>query len=411
MSNSAFFWLLLNVFSIAMLAFYSMAEMAAVSFNKVRLQYYVSKGEKRAVWLNWLLHNPTRLFGTTLIGVNVATFFGSEFAREFYLSIGVNPDYSPFSQVLLVVILGELAPMFAARRYAEHVAMIAVPLVFASSKILAPFIWIISKITDFCSRFFRASETQSNIFLSQEELQKVLEEHDEDRPPGSETEDFNVVTANIFSLRQKDVRQIMEPIQSLKKVPSNATVAQVINVLRKTEADYVAIYHKDLFNIVGIAHVCDLVRIHENRRVRDYAKPPWFVTQSSTVMQILSQFLRNNEILAIILNKEGHAEGFIRLEDIVEEIFGVTNLNGNHAKQMTYIERTLPGELKVEHFNKQFDISLDKDKELTLSELIIRELGHHPEVGESIYINPFVLTVAETSLRGIKTVNVTTIMK
>ena len=72
METSAIYWFIFNIFSIIVLAFYSMMEMACVSFNKIRLQYYVSKEYKPAIWLNYLLQHPSRLFGTTLIGVNIA---------------------------------------------------------------------------------------------------------------------------------------------------------------------------------------------------------------------------------------------------------------------------------------------------------------------------------------------------
>lgn len=405
MSGYPSLWFILNILSIAMLAFYSMSEMACVSFNKVRLQYYVSKGNKQAEWLNWLLHNPTRLFGTTLIGVNLATFFGSEFAREFNRSIGLDPDLSPITQVILVVVFGELAPMFAARRYAEHVAMLSVPLLYFSSQLLAPFIWAISGITKVCSWIIGTPTTDTNIFLSQDELQKILE-GDEER--ASDSEDFNAFTANLFSLRNKEARELMEPIKDLVTVPSNATVGQVINVLRRSEQDYIVIYHRDHTNIVGLASVCDLVRAPENRRVRDYCRPPWFVTQTTSLIQILNQFMRTHELLGIILNKDGRAEGFIRLDDIVEKILGVETTS---KPPKTFIERTLPGDMKVEEFNEQFDLILDKDGNLTLSELVIRELGHHPEVGESVFIDPFVLTVEETGLLGIKNIHVSTVLK
>ena len=63
MDSSAVYWLIFNLLSIIVLAFYSMLEMACVSFNKIRLQYYVSKGNKQAIWLNYLLQHPSRLFG------------------------------------------------------------------------------------------------------------------------------------------------------------------------------------------------------------------------------------------------------------------------------------------------------------------------------------------------------------
>ena len=90
--------------------FYAMLEMACVSFNKVRLQYYVSKNNRRAKWLTHLLNHPAQLFGTTLIGVNAAMQLGSEFSRQFYIALGVSPDYAPLSQVFIVLIFAEIAP-------------------------------------------------------------------------------------------------------------------------------------------------------------------------------------------------------------------------------------------------------------------------------------------------------------
>ena len=121
-------------------AFFSMMEMSCVSFNKVRLQYYVSKGNIRAKWISELLNSPAKLFGTTLIGVNAALQFGSECARQFYQSLGLSPDWAALSQIFLVLILAELAPMFAARRYAEHVCMLGIPIIYVFSKVMVPLI-------------------------------------------------------------------------------------------------------------------------------------------------------------------------------------------------------------------------------------------------------------------------------
>ena len=406
--NSALLWLLLNFLSIIVLAFYSMSEMAAVSFNKLRLQYYVAKKNRSAELLNWLLHNPSRLFGTTLIGVNVATFFGSEFAREFYSAIGLDPDFSPITQVLLVVILGELAPMFAARRYAEHVSMLSAPLLYSSAKVLTPILWAIDGFTRFFSYFFGPSGHEQSIYLTQEELQKILEEKSEDRPStsGADTENLNEATANIFSLRHKDVRQAMEPIRTLKRLPSTATIAQVMALLRKTDEDFVAIYHRELPHIIGIAHVSDLIRIPDNRRVRDFIHPPLFVTQSTNLMQLLYQFSRTDETIAIILNKQGHAEGYIRRDDIIDELTGP--LPSGQIASMTFIERAVSGEMTVGEFYDQFDVLLDQNQEETLSELLINRLGHLPEKGESIFITPYELSVEEVGMRHIKTIGVKT---
>lgn len=312
MSGTAWIWLFFNFLSIIFLAFFSMTEMACVSFNKVRLHYYVSKENKRAIWLNYLLHHPFRLFGTTLIGVNIAMFTGSECAREFHSAIGINPDYAPLSQVILVIIFGELAPMFAARHYAEHVAMLGAPILYVFAKIMTPVLGFLGMITKGVNFFIPSKKHKNTFFLSQDELKKILETQDTD---------FNQITTNIFDLRNKEALQVATPIHSFPSISSNATIEEMKKVLANSSAPYIPVYFKDTRNIVGIAFPRDLIRIPETRRVRDYARAPWFVTEHTKISQILHQFRINNQIVAIVLDNRGKSVGLITIDDIIDEIF------------------------------------------------------------------------------------------
>lgn len=414
--ETALWWAFLNIITCIILAFYSMGEMACVSFNKIRLHYYVSKGMKRAVWLNYLIQNPTRLFGTTLIGVNVAMFVGSECARQFYLSLGLNPDIAPLTQVAFVVVFAELAPMFAARRYAEHVAFLCAPILYASAKLMQPLLWSIGIISNIVDVIFGGKGLPEHLALNQEDLQHILAVQDEDRGIESEGETLNTVTRNIFTLRSKNALTVMQNINSIPILPSNSTVEQLRQILKKPHVKYVPIYHRSPSHIVGIADPRDLIRIPDSKRVRDYASPPWFITKHSGVIQILREFRHNNQSVAVVLNDQGLAIGIITLEDLIEEIFGKLEEGTEIAaaetpKKHFIIDRTFPGDMKVAEFNAQFDVLLDEDGDLTLADLMIRELGHNPEVGESVYIPPFELTVAETSLTEIKKITVTTRMR
>lgn len=414
MKSNAFVWLALNLLSILILAFYSMMEMACVSFNQVRLQYYVTKGQKRAIWLNELLHNPSKLFGTTLIGVNVAMFFGSEFSREFHAAIGLSPDLAPLSQVFLVVIIGELAPMFAARSYPEHVTMLGIPLIYASSKIMTPFLWVLDFVTRMCNWFFKGKESKANIYITQEELQKILEAQQEDQPYASDMEQFNAITTNIFNLRHKEVRQIMTPLKIVSMIPSSATVEDARKIFAEAQVDNLPIYHNEINHIVGILSPRDLIRLPDSKKARDGARVPWFITQTTKLTSLLNQFRQKTQDAAIIVDYQGYAVGIIDLDDAMEEILGKISYipaPKKISKKLFILERTFPGELKVGDFNSQFDVTLDTDKDMTLGELIEKHLGHHPEKGETVYIDPFTLTVKETSLRGVKSVEITTKIK
>lgn len=407
MEKTAFFWFTLNLISIAVLAFYSMMEMACVSFNKVRLQYYVSKNIKQAVWLNYLLENPSRLFGTTLIGVNIALFTGSECARQFYSSLGIDPDWAPLTQVILVVIFGELAPMFAARRFPEHMAMLGVPLIYLSAKIMTPFLWFLGGISKLCNLIIGGKEHESDIFLTQEELQKILEEQDEDYK--GEHIDLNTIASNIFEARKKIARDIMQPLNTVPNVPVNTTVGMVRSILGNSTANYALTYHQEPNHVVGIALPRDLVRAPDNRKIRDYSRPPWFVTEQTLLIQILNQFRSNNQHVAIILDFQGNAAGLINLDDIMEEIVGKTEFRAPTVKKKRrlVVDVTFPADYTVGEFNKKFHTVLDAQEQLTLVELMEEKLGHRPAEGESVVVGSFELEVKEASLLEVKTISIT----
>lgn len=411
MSSSPWFWLGLNLLSLMILSFFSMMEMACVSFNKVRLQYYVSKQNRAALYLNSLLNRPAFLFGTTLIGVNVALVFGSEFARQFYYALGLSPDLAPLTQVMIVVIFGELAPIFAARRYAEHIVMLGVPPLFFMAKLMTPLLWIMHGITSIAQKIIgKGVSEESSYAWTQEELKKIFEDREDDSIGRSSKEEFNDIVSNIFSLREKTAQQAMTPLSLLTVLPSSTTVGELRALLKQKEFDQFPLYQHTPSNIIGVVFPRDLVRDPDNRRARDHAKQPMYITQQTMLLFLLNQFRRNNQTIAVVLNEKGDAIGVITLEDVVDEVFGEsTGSKGRvSASPPAIIDQTLPGSMTIQNFNKKYHVTLNPHGTETLEELMNLLSGHPPEEGESIYIDPFEFTVKERSLLEIKTISVKT---
>lgn len=411
MTSTAILWLVLTLACIAAEGFYSSLEMAIVSFNKVKLQYYVSKGYRRAVWLNWLLQHPSRLLGTTLLGVNIAMQVGSECSRHLYQSLNLDADLAPLTQIVLVLICAELAPGFAARRYAEHMSLLGVPLIYASAKIMTPVIWIISGISQLANKLVGGQERQSALFLSRDELLAVLEDQSEE--PEADSEELNLLVRNIFSLRSKIASDIMEPINQTRSLTMDATVGHMSRILKESPSAFLPIFQRTPHNVVGIAIPRDYIAVADDERVGAHARSPWFITQDSNLVQILHQFRSNNQSVAVVLDKPGRAIGIITLDDVLEEVFG--KITGHAASPYPFkkdsilaIDKNFPGEMKIADFNTQYGVLLDPHGVETLAELVEKTLGHPPTVDESIYIEPFKLTVTKATLLGAKTVNVKT---
>lgn len=405
--NDALFWLLLNFILLVFNGYFSMIEMACVSLSQVRLHYWVAKKERPALRLNWLLQHPFRLFGTTLIGVNITTTVGSECAREFHRAIGLPPDIAPLSQVLIVIIFGELAPMFAARLYPEHVAWLSSSFIYYTARLMTPVLWIVGWLSKAINMLIGAKDKSPHFFLSKEELQKVLEEKSEE-PGYLPTEDINLITTNIFHLRDKLAKDIATLIKERPILEAHSTVDQARSLFSRTAAPTIAIWQKSKTNIIGILAPRNLIRAEGHKRARDYASPPWFVTENAPWATLLKQFQHNRKTAAVVVNHLGQATGLIELDDLIEELFGHASPLSLRLKNRLIIERTFPGDMSVGEFKEEYGIMLDSQPELTLSDLMTNHLGRHPEEGETVSLKTFELTAKECSLLDVKSVTVKT---
>lgn len=372
-----------------------MLEMASVSFNRVRLQYYVSQGKAHAIWLSKLLNRPTFLFGTTLIGVNTAMQFGSECARRFYQDLGLNPDLALISQILVVLIFAELAPMFAARHYPENTVRLGIPLIYLCSKLLTPLIYLLDFICRLAGRVFGVKKT-SAMSLSRDELQKAVEGREES----------DEVLTSIFTLKTLTAGELMTPLAEVFTLPSSAYISDLREKYAKNYQPEIPIYQGDQKNITGIVYPRDLLRYPSHTVIGPYARSPWFITEKSSIFQILKEFRRNSENLAIVLNKVGISVGILTLDDIITEIFGNKgrDLKAVHA---TVLDRTFTGNMSVAEINQTYHIDLPGEG--TLLELVETHLERAAETGDSVRIEGFELHVDEITLLKDATISLKTI--
>lgn len=389
-----------------------MMEMACVSFSKVRLQYYLSKNYKSAICLSYLLNRPPLFFGTILISGNAALLVGSECSRRFCESIGISLGWAPLTQAFLVLVFAEISPMFSGRRYSEHAAMLGVRPVYYLALVLRPFVWLIDCICHLIHRIF-GSSPPSDFYLSREELQNIIESREE-KVLSKEKEELNTVVASIFSLKNKTAKELMVPVEEVKMLPISALLSDVRILLTEGYTPYIPLFHKTKNHIVSIAYPRDLLRLADCKKIKDHVRSPWFVTESITILQMLKQFRKNNQSIAVVLNQRGIALGILTLDKIIDEIFGkkdnwMSFADVAPAIYQIALDRSFAGDTLLEEFNKQYHMELHFKQAKTLAQAMELALGHIPRSGESVRIDQFELTVEETSLLGPKTIQVKTL--
>lgn len=396
-TNSPFFWLGVNLLCIFVQGFFSMMEMACISFNRVRLQYYLTKSNKKASYINFLVRRPYRLFGTVMLGVNIALQIGSESSRTCYKLLGISPEYAPATQIILVVIFAELIPLAISRKIPEKIALKGAPILYFAHYLFYPLIQCVGGITNMIYFILNIKEETLHSTLSRDELQKTLETHHEEH-------DFNVIATNIFSLSATSVEQVCQYLDQIPILSATASVRDICQLVRRHRLDFVPVYHKVKKNVVGIAFPKNLINRNPSDPVVPYLSSPWFITAKSKLIHAIQEFRKNSSNVAIVLNNNGEPMGVLGLHTVFKTLFNTRNVAQLKPKPTSLIERTFSGNTPLSEIENELDIIFMDNDCTTIEQLMLKLLDTPPEVGASIIINDLLLEVKEISLYGIKTV-------
>lgn len=375
-----------------------MMEMACISFNKVRLHYYLTK-DHSAEYISFLIQKPYRLFGTVMLGVNIALQVGSQSAREFYQALNINPDWAPLTQIFLVVVFAELLPITIARKFPEKLAMIGAPILYFSHHLFYPIILLIGWLTQGIYRILKVKKEDVNSTLSRDEFQKVLETHHEEH-------DFNLIATNIFSLSTTYAEDIMIPLSQLPVLSSSASVSDLREVISQSENNFVPVYHQIKKNIIGIALPKNFIGKEDNEFISDHLKSPWFITGHTKLIRILTEFKENQHTVALVLDSSGQPQGVLTLSTIFKTIFNTLSIASKRSKKVTVIERTFTGNTKLKDLQKELGISLVHYGVDTLAQLVITLLDSPVEEGATVIADNLLFEIKETTLSGIKSVTI-----
>lgn len=403
MNGAAVFWLFSTIFWTFVMSFYSMQEMACISFNRLRLEFAVRAGSRQAAWIKSLLDKPTTLFGTTLIGVNVALMISSESMRRCFSALGLNPNLSPLILAPYVLIIGELIPMFAARLFPEHMARLGIPLLWLSSKLLSPIAFFFDSFFSLLQRLFLPGRLQTSPpHLQREELKDLIEV--QTRGYGEEgTGQLESVVSRMFTLREKAISQIMVPEAQIPSLSSSSLCAPAREVVRKSGAD-IALIRNRKESIIGYITATDLITAPDSASVGSICKTAAFVSESTTTTDVLFRLKKEGATLAFVVGLKGEITGVVTLDDIIAEL-----TRGTHSqKALLHVERKISADLPIHEFIHKYHLVLPATHAETFAMLIEEQLGHKPSINDSVRFGPLEITVKEVSIRGAKTILVKT---
>ena len=149
MDSSTIFQLTAVIILILLSAFFSSAETAMTTVNKIRVQSLASQGDKRAIILEKIISNSPKMLSTILIGNNIVNMSVSALMTTLTIQLFGNAYVGIATGILtlLILIFGEITPKNLATIHAEKLALSYSRIIYFLIVLLTPAAFIITKIT------------------------------------------------------------------------------------------------------------------------------------------------------------------------------------------------------------------------------------------------------------------------
>ena len=119
------------------------------------------------------------------------------------------------------------------------------------------------------------------------------------------------------------VKKIMTPLDRVVALPSSATVADLMNELRKSRFSWLPVYEKDPRQFVGVVSLFDVA--HEenvDRTLSEFLRPFVSVEEEMVIDEVLVTLQRKKSSMALVESKEKKTVGLVTIEDLLGELVG-----------------------------------------------------------------------------------------
>jgi putative hemolysin len=375
---------------LALSAFFSSAETALTTVNKIRIRTMMEEGNKRAAKVFSLIDEPSRMLSAILIGNNLVnigmTALGTVLATAFFGSAGAGIATGILT--VLVLIFGEVTPKNCAAISAEKLALLYAGPIYIWVKIITP----VGRIIDVISRGLMRmlgidSEKRSDTF-TETEIRSIVDESHEDGE--IESEERKMIN-NVFDLDDHLAKDVMVPRVDMVFLELNSSYWDTIDVYRECMFTRLPVYEDNTDNVVGMINVKDLLLYEdkEHFRVEHILRDAYFTHEHKKTSELMLEMRENSITLAIVLDEYGATAGLITLEDLLEEIVGeirdeYDEEEENLIREISDREYIVEGSTKLDDLSDWIGLDLHSDDYDSIGGIVIELLDRLPQAGESV---------------------------
>jgi len=416
-------------------AFFVGSEIAISSARRSRIRQLAEDGDKRAARVEMLHNEPERFYSVTQVGITLVSLGLGAVGME-TISILTDPwfvaAFTLFSDSeamikaahtvsyvfafivisFLHVVAGELAPKVLAFHKAEQLSMAVGGIINLMYLTFRPLIYVMKLSSNGLLWIFGQRNLEghgeSHFTMSVEEIRMILSASEKD---GTLAPEETEMIRGVFKLDEHTVREAMIPRTQIRALSREGTLADALRMFRDVPHARFPVYDKSLDRITGVVAIKELLTVMAESSgdklddvsqtpVGDFAQAPYVVPNSKLLSDLLKDFKRTRQQMAVVIDEYGGTEGIITLEDILEEIVGEYEdeftRQAKRVRKLVGSQYEIDASMRVSDLETLLDFPFPKDDDyVTLAGLFYKKQGSVPSLGDSVQLDGARLTVLE----------------
>ena len=398
METSDIIQLVIVIILLSASAFFSSAETALMTSNKLRMRNLAENGDKRAAKVLKVTENTDKMLSAILIGNNIVNLTASSISTALTLKIFGSKLVGIATGILtfLILVFGEITPKNVASKNAENMALAYIGVISFLVTLLTPVIFIVNTVAKFVISIFNKNGDDNNA-VTEEELRAMVEYSHEEGVIENEEKKMIV---NVVDFGDTVAGDIMVPRVDMVMVDEKSSYEEILQVFREERYTRIPVYEETPDNVIGILNVKDFLLIEdkENFVMKELLREPLYTYEYKKTSALMMDMRKTGANIVIVLDEYGITAGLITLEDMLEEIVGEIRdeFDADEDEGITKVsdlEYLIDGSTNLDDINDRIGLSLSSEEYESIGGLIMEKLGRLPVEGEIINFDNIVLTV------------------
>lgn len=397
---------------IGLSAFFSSAETALVTVNRIRIRNLIEEGDRRAITLSKLIEDQGKMLSAILIGNNIVNISASSLSTilvtKWLTGTGIAAFAAGISTgvlTLIVLVFGEITPKTCATIHSEKIALSYAPIIYGWMVVATPLIYIMNHLSMGILFLMRVNPEDKSEAYTEEDIRTIVEVSHEDGV--IEPEERKMIN-NVFDFGDATARDIMVPKVDMSFLNVTASYNDMLELYKENKYTRYPVYEESTDNVIGMINVKDLL-IYEDKDhfdARNIMREVLYTHEHKKTSDIMLEMKQSSTNLAIVLDEYGVTSGMVTMEDLLEEIIGDIRDEYDEDEetlvtQISEREFVVAGAMSLDDLNDYLELEekglrLESEDYNSIGGIIIGLLDHLPEVGEEAVTENGILLIADS---------------